>query len=68
MKEFNLERLQDFILYIKTIKLKNYTSGEMANFQRNLFFKRAFLKMKTLNFISCIVDNSACDHLLLYLK
>ena len=35
------------ILYIKTISLKNGASSEMANLQRDLFFKRAFLKMKT---------------------
>ena len=40
----------------------------MTNFQRDLFFKRAFLKMKTLNFISYIVDNSVFDNLLTYLK
>ena len=40
----------------------------MANFQRDLFFKRAFPKMKTLSFISFIVDNNVFDHLLPYLK
>ena len=37
------------ILYIKTIALKNDASSKMINFQRALFFKRAFLKMKTFN-------------------
>ena len=40
----------------------------MTNFQRDLFFKRAFLKMKTLNFIFYTVDSSVFDHLLPYLK
>ena len=40
----------------------------MTNFQRVLFFKRAFLKTKTHNFISYIVDNSVFDHLPPYLK
>ena len=40
----------------------------MTNFQRDLFFERAFLKMKTLNFVSYIVKNSVCDYLLPYLK
>ena len=50
-------------MYIKAITLKNDASREMNNFQRDLFFKRAFLKMETLNFISYIVENSVCDHL-----
>ena len=54
--------------YIKTITLKNAASSEMTNSQRDLLFKRAFPKMKTLNFISYIVDNSVCDHLLPYVK
>ena len=40
----------------------------MTNFQRVLFFKKAFLKTKTHNFISYIVDNSVFDHLPPYLK
>ena len=40
----------------------------MTNYQRDLFFKRAFLKMKAVNFIFYIVNNSVCDHLLPYLK
>ena len=50
--------------YIKKISLL----AKLANSQSNLFFKRAFPKMKTLNFISYIVDNSVFDHLLPYLK
>ena len=50
-------------MYIKAITLKNDASREMNNFQRDLFFKRAFLKMETLNFIFYIVENSVCDHL-----
>ena len=56
------------ILYIKSITLKNDASSEMTNFQRDLFSKRAFLKMRILNFVSYIVDDSVCDHLLIYLK
>ena len=56
------------ILYIKSITLKSDASSEMTNFQRNLFSKIAFLKMKALIFISYIVDNSVCDYLLIYLK
>ena len=53
------------ILYIKTITLKNDASIKMTHFQRDLFFKRAILKMMT---ISYIVGNSVCDLLLPYLK
>ena len=56
------------ILYVKTITLKNDSPSKMTNFQRDLFFKRAFLKMKALNFISYIVDNIVCDLLIPYLK
>ena len=54
------------ILYIKIITLENGASSEMTNFQRDLVFKRAFLK-RTTQILFPIVVNSVYDHLLPYL-
>ena len=55
--------------YEKTVTLKNDAPSEIANFQRKgAIFKRAFMKMKILNFIFYIIDHSTCDQLLPYLK